>query len=263
MTSDDASPLCDIASLGLRMGNLGISRVLPFLFVNYYFIYFCLCWVFIAAQTFSLVGESGGYSLVMVCGLLILMASLVAEHRFYMAHGLSRCGSRALKHRLYSCGTWAQLLRGLWDLPGPGIKPVFPALAGEFFTTEPAGKPKNTSISFQQPPKVASVLCRGLCVYVLCCVELPSHVQLFANPWTTTHQASLSIANSWSMLKLKSIELVMQYNHLILCRPLLLLSSIFPSIRVFSNESALHIRWPKYWSFSFNISSSLPVNIQD
>ena len=146
--------------------------MLPFLFVNYYFIYFCLCWVFIAAQTFSLVGESGGYSLVMVCGLLILVASLVAEHRFYMARGLSRCGSRALEHRLYSCGTWAQLLRGLWDLPGPGIKPVFPALAGEFFTTEPAGKPKNTSISFQQTPKVASVLCRGLCVYVLCCVVL-------------------------------------------------------------------------------------------
>ena len=149
MTSDYASPLCDIASLGLRMGNLGISRVLPFLFVNYYFIYFCLCWVFIAAQTFSLVGESGGYSLVMMCGLLILVASLVAEHRFYMARGLSRCGSRALEHRLYSCGTRAQLLHGLWDLPGPGIKPVFPALAGEFFTTEPPEKPTQSNSSCQ------------------------------------------------------------------------------------------------------------------
>ena len=70
------------------------------------------------------------------------------------------------------------------------------------------------------------------------------------------HQASLSITNSWSLLKLMSIELVMPSNHLILCRPLLLLPSIFPSIRVFSNESVHHIRWPKYWSFSFNISPS-------
>ena len=70
------------------------------------------------------------------------------------------------------------------------------------------------------------------------------------------HQASLSITNSWNLPKPMSIELVMPSNHLILCRPLLLLPSIFPSIRVFSNESALHIRWPKYWSFSFNISPS-------
>ena len=75
-------------------------------------------------------------------------------------------------------------------------------------------------------------------------------------PWTAAHQATLSITNSWSILKLMSIELVMPSNHLILCRPLLLLPSILPSIRVFSNESALHIRWPKYWSFSFNISPS-------
>ena len=77
-----------------------------------------------------------------------------------------------------------------------------------------------------------------------------------ATPWTTAHQASQSISNSRSLLKLKSIESVMPSNHLILCRPLFLLPSIFPSIRVFSNESALHIRWPKYWSFSFNISPS-------
>ena len=69
-------------------------------------------------------------------------------------------------------------------------------------------------------------------------------------------QASLSLTNSWSLLKLMSIESVMPSNHLILCHPLLLLPSVFPSIRVFSNESALHIRWPKYWSFSFNISPS-------
>ena len=76
-----------------------------------------------------------------------------------------------------------------------------------------------------------------------------------ANPWTAAHQASQSITNSWSLLKLMSMELVMPSNHLI-CHPLLLLPSIFPGIRVFSNESVLHISWPKYWSFSFSISPS-------
>ena len=83
-----------------------------------------------------------------------------------------------------------------------------------------------------------------------------SHAQLFATPWTTAHQASPSITNSQSLPKLMSIELVMPSSHLILCCPLLLLPSIPPSIRVFSKELALHIRWPKYWSFSFNISPS-------
>ena len=87
-------------------------------------------------------------------------------------------------------------------------------------------------------------------------VQSLSCVRLFATPCTAARQASLSITNSWSLLKLMSIESVMPSNHLILCRPLLLLPSIFPSIRVFSNESALHIRWPKYWSFSFSISPS-------
>ena len=87
-------------------------------------------------------------------------------------------------------------------------------------------------------------------------VQLLSHVWLFATPWTTARQASLSITSSWSLPKLMSIESVMSSNHLILCRPLLLLSSIFPSISVFSNESALRTRLPKYWSFSFNISAS-------
>ena len=77
-----------------------------------------------------------------------------------------------------------------------------------------------------------------------------------ATPWTAAHQASLSITNSWSLPKLMSIESVMPSNHLILCRHLFLPPSIFPSIRVFSKESVLHIRWPKYWSFSFNISPS-------
>ena len=81
-----------------------------------------------------------------------------------------------------------------------------------------------------------------------------SHVQLFATTWTGACQASLSITNSQSLVKLMSIESVMPSSHLILCRPLLLQSSVFPSIRVFSNESALGIRWPKYWSFNFNIS---------
>ena len=85
-------------------------------------------------------------------------------------------------------------------------------------------------------------------------VQSLSHVPLFATPWTAAHQASLSITNSQSWLKLMSIESEMPSNHLILCRPLLLPPSIFPSIRVFSNESVLHIKWPKHWSFSFNIS---------
>ena len=89
-----------------------------------------------------------------------------------------------------------------------------------------------------------------------------SFVWLFATPWTTTCQASLSIANSRSLLKLMSIMSVMPSNHLILCRPLLLLPSIFPSIRVFPNESVLCIRWPKYW-VSASASSVLPMNIQD
>ena len=92
-------------------------------------------------------------------------------------------------------------------------------------------------------------------------VQSPSHVRLFATPWTAACQASLSITNSWSLLKLMSIKLVMPSNHLILCCPLLLLPSIFPSIRVFFNESILCLRWPKYWSF-FSVSV-LPMNIQD
>ena len=87
-------------------------------------------------------------------------------------------------------------------------------------------------------------------------VQLLSHVRLFETPWSAACQASLSITNSQNLLKLMSIESVMSSNHLILCCPLLLPTSIFPSIRVFSNESLLCIRWPKYWSFSFSISPS-------
>ena len=87
-------------------------------------------------------------------------------------------------------------------------------------------------------------------------VQSLSHVWLLPTPWTVAHQASLSITNSHSLLKLMSIESVMPSNHLILCHPLLLPPSIFPSIKAFSNESVLCIRWPKYWSFSFSISPS-------
>ena len=85
-------------------------------------------------------------------------------------------------------------------------------------------------------------------------IQLLSHIQLFVTSWTAAHQASLSITNSQSLFKLMSIKSVMLSNHLILCHPLLLPPSVFPSIKVFSNESVLCIRWPKYWSFSFSFS---------
>ena len=91
---------------------------------------------------------------------------------------------------------------------------------------------------------------------VVAVVQSLGHVRLFEIPWTAACQASLSFTISWSLLKLMSIESEMPSNHFILCHPLLFLPSIFPSIRVFSKESALHIRWPKYWSFSFSVSPS-------
>ena len=120
------------------------------------------------------------------------------------------------------------------DLPYSEIEPMSPALIGGFFTTELPGKP----------------------YLIFSSVQSLSHVRLFVTPWAAACQASLSITNSRSPPKPMSIELVMPSNHLILCHPLLLLPSIFPRIRVFSNDSALHIRWPKYWSFSFNIRPS-------
>ena len=95
-----------------------------------------------------------------------------------------------------------------------------------------------------------------LLVVVVAVVQSLSRVRLFAIPWTAAHQASLSFTMSWSLLKLLSIESVMPSNYLILCHPLPLLPSIFPSVRVFSHESVLHIRWPMNWSFSFSISPS-------
>ena len=104
----------------------------------------------------------------------------------------------------------------------------------------------------KSPHDWSNLACRHLLSYPS--IKSLSHVLLFATPWIAACKVSLSITNSQSLLKLMSMELVMPSNHLILCHPLLLLPSVFPSIRVFSNESVLHIRWPKYWSFSFSIS---------
>ena len=126
-------------------------------------------------------------------------------------------------------------------------------------------KQQQRCITYHFPILLPCRLYSSLCYTVgHCCLSilyvvvvwLLSCVWLFVTPWTTAHQASLSITSSRSLPKLMSIESAMPSNHLILCRPLLLLPSIFPNIRVFSNESALHIRWPKYWSFSFDISPS-------
>ena len=118
-------------------------------------------------------------------------------------------------------------------------------------------------ISYHLCSFVSEIECQGtaVAVYIIespqfSLVQWLSHVRLFATPWTAVCEAFLSITNTWSLLKLISIESVMPSNHLILCCPLLLLPSIFPSIRVFSNESVLCIRWPEYWSFSFSISPS-------
>ena len=127
------------------------------------------------------------------------------------------------------------------DRPIPGTEPVFPE--------SPILQADSLPLSHQGRPYIVSVSSVAQSCPTLC------------SPWTAVYQASLSITNSWSLLKLMSIKSVMPPNHLILCNPLLLLPSIFPSIRVFSNESVLCIRWPKYWSFSFSISP--PMNIHD
>ena len=126
---------------------------------------------------------------------------------------------------------------GLYSLPGSSIHGIFQ----EYWSGLPC---------YQRPLKVIGH------VIPFSSVQLLSRVQLFVTPWTSAHQASLSSTISWSLLKLMSIKLVMTSNCLILCRPILLLPSIFPSIRVFSNGSVLLIRWLKYWSFSFSISPS-------
>ena len=115
---------------------------------------------------------------------------------------------------------------------------------------------KNQHLGIHVKEEVQKSVPRRISGRPLSSVQLLSHVRVFVTPWTAARQASLSITNSCSLLKFMSTELVMFSNHLILCHPLLLLPSIFPSISVFSNESVLHIRWPKNWSFRFNISPS-------
>ena len=138
------------------------------------------------------------------------------------------------------------------DLPGPGIKPTLlmsPALAGRFFTTTA------TCEAHINTDSLIKIKHHGQ-IFSFSSAQSLSRVRLFVTPWTAACQASLSITNSQSLLKLMSIKSVMPSNYLILCCLLLLMTSIFPSIKVFSNKSALCIRWPKYWSFSFNISPS-------
>ena len=140
------------------------------------------------------------------------------------------------------------------DLFDPRIKPGSPALQVDPLPPELSGKPKVKM-------KVAQS-CLTLCDPMDCIsqsVQSLSHVRLFVTPWIAAHQASLSITNSQSWPKLTSIELVMPSSHLILCHSLLLLPRIPPSIRVFSNESTLRMRWPKYWSFSFSLSPSKEI----
>ena len=115
---------------------------------------------------------------------------------------------------------------------------------------------RRKTIEWNSHGKVYWVACRPAIWATAQFSSVPQLCLTLSDPWTTAHQATLSLTNSQSLLKLMSIELVMPSNHLFLCHPLLLLPSIFPSIRVFSNETVLRIRWPKYWSFNFSISPS-------
>ena len=152
---------------------------------------------------------------------------------------------------LHSKETWKQIgWRRVWEEKGGKQTRSISALG-------------SILIIFKEDQKMAGIphcLCFAslifACQFLFSSVQSLSRVRLFATPWAAALQASLSITNSQSLLKLMSIESMMPSNHLILCRPLLLPPSIFPSIRVFSSESTLHIRWSKYWSFSFNISPS-------
>ena len=156
-------PSIQIAKVGFEKRNLH----------SFFFFFFWLCWVIAAAQAFLQLQETGGYSLVAVCGLLTAMASPVVEFGLQgiqasvvVACGLRSCVSPALEHRLNSCGAGAQLLSGMWDLPQPGVKPVSPALAGRFFTTEPPGKPQKSPFLIATPLdifKQRAIFCAELC----------------------------------------------------------------------------------------------------
>ena len=161
---------------------------------------------------------------------------------------------------------------GLWNLPGPGMSSVSPVLAGRFLATGPPGKSRMGISCSNKICALSWLLCahfmRAYAAYdrmqrlweqndskSYVAVQSLSHGCLFATPLTVACQAPLSSTISQSMLKFMSIESVMLSNHLILCRPLLLLPWIFPSIKIFSSESTLHIRWPKYWSYSISPSN--------
>ena len=154
----------------------------------------------------------------------------------------------------------------------PGIEPASPAMKSKVLTLD---HPQSPSTFYHCAHRDCALLsgthqpCVFLFLFLFCVFfffhqikcqfssgQSLSHVPLFVTPWTAAHQASLSITNSQSLLKFMSTESVMPSNHLILCHPLLFLSSNFPSLRIFSNESVLQVRWPKYWSFSFSICPS-------
>ena len=137
---------------------------------------------------------------------------------------------------------------------GPQSPPA-PSLS-DFLSQESVGPSSGTHLKLSCPREQTSLQALKPSLVSVHFSSVAQSCSTLETPWTAAHQASLSITNSQSLLKLMSIKSVMPSNHLILCHPLLLLPSIFPSIRVFSSESALCIRWPKYWSFSFSISPS-------
>ena len=172
---------------------------------------------------------------------LSLLTSITSAFR---STGASKCGGFE--------ASIENFLASYWHLPYRKLNLITSCCIVNYYTSVYFP----TFIELQNSLHLHNILLFCLYLYLCSSVQLLSHVWLFATPWTAVHQFSLSITNTWSLLKLMSIESVMLSNHLILCHPRLLPPSIFPSIRVFSNESALCIRWPKYWSFSFNISPS-------
>jgi len=175
-------------------------------------------------------------------------------------------GARALENRLSSCGTWV-----LWYVESSRTRDrTRVSNTGKWILYHWATREAlHCHFSMHcSPVDSQHHICRNcLRIYILFASNSKTLSQFSHSvvseslwPWTAALQASLSITNSWSLFKLMSIESMMPSNHLILCRPLLPLSSIFPSIRVFSNESVLHIKWLKYWSLSFSISPSLLIS---
>ena len=157
---------------------------------------------------------------------------------------------------------WPTLCDPSWSSPGQNTGVGSLSLLQQIFPTQESNQGLLHcrilyQLSYQWSPTIYKGLSKSIHHMIqVNSVQSLSHVQIFATLWTRAHQASLSITNSWSPPKLMSIESVMLSNHLFLCHPLPPLPSIFPSIRAFSNESTLRVRWPKYWSFTFSISPS-------